>query len=71
VEGAPEDDDFFGVSLAAGDFNGDGMDDLAIGVPLEDIEPGTIENAGAVNVLYSAGVVGLVATGDQIWDQGQ
>lgn len=51
VEGVAETDDWFGLSLAAGDFNGDGYDDLAIGVMGEDI--GSISNAGAVNVLYS------------------
>ena len=29
--------DLFGSALAAGDFNGDGFDDLAIGVPAEDV----------------------------------
>ncbi len=40
VPGANETDDEFGSSLAAGDFDGDGGDDLAIGVPLEDIGSG-------------------------------
>jgi len=40
----------FGAALAFGDFNNDNYDDLAIGVPYEDI--GTIERAGAVNILY-------------------
>jgi hypothetical protein len=33
VDGAAANDDRFGIALAAGDFNGDGFDDLAIGVP--------------------------------------
>jgi hypothetical protein len=55
-------------SLAAGDFNGDGYDDLVIGVPFEDI--GAIANAGAVNVLYGTST-GLSATApdDQFWHQ--
>ena len=56
----------FGDSVAGGDFDGDGFDDLAIGVPKEDI--GTIANAGAVNVLYGSGA-GLTAGGDQLWHQ--
>jgi hypothetical protein len=43
----PEDNDFFGYSLAAGDFNHDGYDDLAIGVPGED-------GVGAVLVVYGS-----------------
>src|SRR5687767_7141537 len=35
ILGTPEADDQFGQVLAAGDFNGDGFGDLAIGVPLE------------------------------------
>jgi hypothetical protein len=54
--------DAFGAALAAGDFNGDGFADLAVGVPLG----GPSEDAGAVDVLLgSAG--GLTATGAQVW----
>src|SRR6185369_11820197 len=49
----------FGSSLAAGDFNGDGSDDLAIGVPLEDI--GNVADAGQVAVIYGSST-GLSAT---------
>ena len=45
-----ETSDSFGNSLAVGDFNGDDRDDLAIGVPFEDI--GTTTDAGMVNVIY-------------------
>ncbi len=48
------------------DFNNDGFDDLAIGVPGENV--GSIVNAGAVNVIYGSGA-GLTAAGDQIWHQ--
>ena len=41
-----------GNSNAAGDFNGDGSKDLAIGVPNESI--GAIAGAGAVNVIYGS-----------------
>lgn len=52
-----ESGDMYGKSLAAGDFNGSGFDDLAVGVPEEDVDiPGaeTVEDAGAVNVLYGS-----------------
>src|SRR5688572_28789781 len=40
--------DSFGWALAAGDFNGDARDDLAVGVPFEN------GFAGAVNVIYGS-----------------
>lgn len=58
--------DAFGSALAAGDFNGDGRDDLAIGVPSEKI--GAKLRAGAVHVLYGR-ANGLLATNDQLWFQ--
>jgi hypothetical protein len=67
VEGVPETTDRFGTALAAGDFDHDGRDDLAIGVPLEDI--GTIADAGWVNLLYGTKNAGLSGDGDQIWHQ--
>lgn len=36
--GTPEAGDGFGLSLAAGDFDGNGVDDLAVGIPMEDYE---------------------------------
>jgi hypothetical protein len=66
VDGVAEDNDQFGAALAAGDFNDDGRDDLAIGAPFEDVD--TISSAGAVNVLYGS-PAGLTAAGDQIWHQ--
>ncbi len=66
IEGVAEEFDLFGRNLASGDYNGDGFDDLAIGVDLEDI--GAIVGAGAVNVLYGSGS-GLTAAGDQLWHQ--
>jgi hypothetical protein len=59
--GDAEGDDRFGAALAAGDFNGDGYDDLAVGVPGEDI-PGAGNDAGFVFALYgtSAGIGGAV-----------
>ena len=66
IAGGAEDADLFGDALAAGDFNNDGVEDLAIGVPLEVI--GGNRGAGAVNVIYG-GPAGLAATGNQIWHQ--
>jgi hypothetical protein len=53
VPGTGEDGDLFGAAFAAGDLNGDGKADLAIGAPGEDI--GTVGNAGAFTVLYGSG----------------
>ena len=62
----PETFDRFGSAVAVGDFNGDGRDDLAIGVPLEDIE--SVVDAGVVHVLYGAGsgAPGLVWEGNDL-----
>ena len=66
VAGSPEGNDLFGTALATGDFDGDGYEDLAAGVPGEDIDGK--DDAGMVNVLY--GSQGrLSADGDQSWHQ--
>nr|MBA3754292.1 FG-GAP repeat protein [Nitrospira sp.] len=62
-----EPEDRFGLALAGGDFNGDTRSDLAIGVPNEDV--GSIDSAGAVQVLYGVAQIGLSSTGDQFWTQ--
>ncbi|KIG15360.1 putative integrin-like protein [Enhygromyxa salina] len=66
ILGAAEPGDSFGASVAAGDFDGDGFADLAIGVPFESI--GAVADGGAVNVLYGS-AKGLTAAGNQIWHQ--
>lgn len=58
--------DYFGEFLAAGDFDCDGYDDLAIGVPQEDL--GAVSGAGAVHILYGSSS-GLASTGNQQWTQ--
>lgn len=59
----------FGRALAAGDFDGDGFDDLAIGVD-ETLgsKPNSKYRAGAVHVLRGS-VTGLTADGDQFFTQ--
>ena len=66
VLGASQAGDQFGHALVAADFNGDGFDDLAIGIIGEDI--GAAANAGAVSVLRGS-AAGLTAVGNQLWSQ--
>jgi len=63
-----EDSDFFGGALAAGDFNNDGYDDLAVGVGGEDLDG---INEGAVNVIYGSakGLHKKLGHADQFWHQ--
>jgi hypothetical protein len=67
VDGAAAAGDQFGFSVAAGDFNCDGADDVAIGVPRDFV---SYEDAGAVNVIYGIPVLGLFPLDDQLWYQG-
>ena len=64
VRGALEVNASFGRSLAAGDFDGDGRDDLAIGAPFDDI--GASSDAGSVSVLYGSNS-GLIAAGNDLF----
>jgi hypothetical protein len=68
VEGRAQAGDFFGHSLFCGDFNGDGVADLAIGVIAENVDGR--KSAGAVNILYGS-PEGLQAPdpADQLWTQ--
>jgi len=66
VRGSSESGDLFGAALAAGDINGDGYDDVVVGVPGEGI--GSRNNAGAINVLYGS-AEGLTADDDQFFSQ--
>jgi hypothetical protein len=66
VPDSTEAQDDFGYSLAAGDFNGDGVADLALGVPFEDV--GSIRDGGAADVLPGS-AAGLTSTKSQQWTQ--
>lgn len=65
----------FGTALSGGDFNGDGVTDLAIGAPLAQINISGTPAAGRVIVLYGVlpptGVptAGLSTAGAQNWSQ--
>ena len=59
-------DDAFGDSLTGGDFDGDGFDDLAVGIRNEDV--GTKNDVGAVGVIYGSSS-GLSSAGNQLWSQ--
>ncbi len=68
VIGSAEPGDRLGSSLASGDFNGDGCDDFAVGIPFEDVDP--FGSAGGVAVFYGSPASGLTAAGDQFIDGG-
>ncbi len=63
-------EDAFGETLAAGDWNGDGFDDLAIATPNEDL--GATLDIGMVTILYgsAAGLDALAAPGASRWRLG-
>jgi hypothetical protein len=65
IEGVIEDGDEFGATLAVGDFDGDGDDDLAVGAPGEAI--GDTDGAGAIIVIDGT-PSGLDPTQSQFWD---
>jgi hypothetical protein len=63
-----EEGDWFGYALAAGDFNGDGLDDLAVGTGRDDAQG---EDTGHVSILLGAGAgleprLGLTQTLDLV-----
>ncbi len=68
VGGSPETWDLFGAALAAGDFNCDSVDDLAVGVPGESVDGGN--QTGALHVLFGSAPSGLSGSGSQLWHQG-
>ncbi|WAS92761.1 FG-GAP and VCBS repeat-containing protein [Nannocystis punicea] len=58
--------ELFGWSLATGDFNCDGKDDLAVGAPQQNV--GAESGAGQVHIIYGTSS-GLSATGTTAWHQ--
>jgi hypothetical protein len=58
----------YGAALAVGDFDGGGIDDLAIGAPYSDVGPpnDTIKKPGAVQVLRGKLNVGLTTVGHHL-----
>jgi hypothetical protein len=63
-----EQSDRFGFALTAGDFDGDGRADLAVGTPFEDV--GAVRDAGAVYVIHGS-ATGLSISGraPRTWHQ--
>jgi hypothetical protein len=63
IAGGAEQNDHFGIELAAGDFNANSAADLAIGTSGEN------NAAGVVHLLYGSSPSGLSGSGSQLWSQ--
>ena len=66
VPGVRERGDWFGATLAIGDFGRTRQDDLAVGIPDEDL--GAVQDAGGTLVLFGRSG-GLSSIGAQPWDR--
>ncbi|MFE9017450.1 hypothetical protein ACFYNL_02545 [Streptomyces sp. NPDC007808] len=64
IPGGAETDDMFGATTAAGDLNGDGYADLAVGTPGEDV--GSDTDGGAVTIVWgsASGLAGGTTVAD-------
>jgi hypothetical protein len=62
----PEHNDLFGSDVTSGDYDGNGVSDLAVGVALDDVA--SIVNAGGAVVVFG-GASGLTGNGAQHWDE--
>lgn len=67
VPQAPADAEWLGMSLAHGDFDGDGFDDLALGAPYGDVGSGN--DRGSVTVVRGS-AAGLTGAGSTLWSEG-
>lgn len=63
IAGSPEKGDHFGRTLEAGDFNGDGYDDVAIAAPAENLA-GMVDH-GMVHIIFGS-AQGLTSAGSQL-----
>jgi hypothetical protein len=63
--GVPKSGNAFGGVLAAGDFNGDGKADLALGMP--NFDSSSFNNSGGVLVLHGTSASKLVGDAPQFW----
>lgn len=64
--------DNFGYSLTHGDYDGNGVVDLCVGIPLEDVGAAPIADAGSMITIYGFPGTGLDAFAPiaaQLWDQ--
>jgi hypothetical protein len=65
VQDVGEASDAFGRTLAAGDFNGDGFDDLAVAAPLEAVSP--VTSRGGAFHLLNGSPMGVTTTGNRFF----
>ncbi|MFY7064666.1 FG-GAP-like repeat-containing protein [Nocardiopsis changdeensis] len=64
IGGAPEPEDYFASDLAAGDIDGDGIDDLVVGMRSEAI--GSATGSGSAMVLFG-NADGGISSADSVW----